>query len=260
MNRNNVFWGAALILFGVLFLLQRQGFVDNVFELFWPLILILVGGWIVVSVFWKSPAMSDETFSVALGAAKNVRYRFSHGAAQININGNAPAGMALVGSAAVAANHHSHLDGDRLEVRVETGPSFIPVMGPANGVWQYQIAKDVPASISIEAGASTFEIDLRDTLVSRMELKVGASTVDLTLPEHGASSLDIEGGVATFNLRVPEATAARISTKEGFSSINVDRNRFPEVELGIYQSPNFSASADRIDINIRTGMASVTVK
>ena len=27
-------------------------------------------------------------------------------------------------------NKHSHLDGDRLDVRVEAGPSFVPFLGP----------------------------------------------------------------------------------------------------------------------------------
>ena len=53
MKRDNIFWGAVLILFGVLFLLQNAGYIANVFALFWPLILILVGGWIVLGVFWK---------------------------------------------------------------------------------------------------------------------------------------------------------------------------------------------------------------
>ena len=48
MRRDSVFWGGVLILFGVLFLLQAQGLINNVFSLFWPLILMLVGGWMIV--------------------------------------------------------------------------------------------------------------------------------------------------------------------------------------------------------------------
>ena len=260
MRRNNIFWGAALILLGTLFLLQQQGAIDNAFDFFWPLILMLVGGWIVLNVFWKPSAPSGETFSVPLRDAKSVKYKFNHGAAQINISGGAPAGMALVGSSAVAASHKSRLDGDRLEVKVDTGPSFIPIIGPNDGVWRYQITQAVPVALSIEAGASTFEIDLRDVSAARIELKVGASTIDMTLPARGASLLDIQGGAATFNLRVPDSTAARIRVEEGVTAVSVDTNRFPKFDSGMYQSPNYDTAVDRAEINIEAGLGSVSVK
>lgn len=260
MKRDNIFWGAALILFGVLFLLQNQGYIANVFALFWPLILILAGVWIVSGVFWKPSLDSAETFSIPLGAAKHVRYRFAHGAAQIHISGGAPTGQAILGSTAVGTNHHSHVDGDRLEIKVDTGPSFIPVLGPAGGAWRYQITQEVPVSLVIEAGASAFEVDLQDVMASDIELKVGASTFDMTLPARGVSRLEIEGGAANFNLRVPEGTAGRINTVEGFTSLNVDTNRFPQLDSGVYQSPDFDTAPNRTEIRVRAGVGSITVK
>jgi len=259
MRRDNIFWGGVMILFGVLFLLQTQGLITNVFRLFWPILLMLIGGWMVINVFWRSDTPSGETFNIPLGEAKQVRYRFSHGAAQIRIHGNAPAGQALVGTSAVATDHHSHLAGDILDVKVNTGPSFIPVLGPNEGVWHYQVTKDVPATLTIEAGASTFEVDLKDTIVTRVELKVGASTVDVTMPARGSSVLDIEGGAATFNVRVPEGTAARIDRTEGFVMLNVDTNRFPAFDHG-YQSPNFDTVPDRVSIFLKAGVGTVNIK
>jgi hypothetical protein len=259
MRRGNIFGGGVLILFGVLFLLQAQGYIHNVFRLFWPLILMLIGGWMIVNVIWKSDTPSGEMFTIALGAARQVRYRFSHGAAQIRIQGNAPVGQALIGTSAVAADHHSHLTGDVLDVKVSTGPSFIPVLGPNEGVWHYQVTKDVPATLTIEAGASSFEVDLKDTLVSRVELKVGASNVNLTMPAHGSSVLDIEGGAATFNVSIPEGTVARIDRTEGFVALTVDTNRFPESDRG-YQSPNYDTAIDRVSISLRAGVGTVNIK
>ena len=260
MRRDNIFWGAVLILFGVLFLLQNAGYITNVFALFWPLILILVGGWMVLGVFWKPALGTAETFSVPLGAAKKVRYRFSHGAAQIQINGGAPAGQAIVGSSAVGMNFHSHSEGDRLEVKVDTGPSFIPIIGPSDGAWRYQLAQDVPVSLSIEAGASSFEVDLKDVMASDIELKVGARSCKMTLPARGVSRVDIEGGAASFNFRVPEGSAARITAVEGLTSMDVNTSRFPQLDSRAYQSPDFDASPNRTEIRVRAGVGSITVK
>jgi len=260
MKRDNIFWGAALILFGILFLLQNQGYITNAFALFWPIILILAGVWIVSGVFWKPAPGTVETFSIPLGAAKSVRYRFSHGAAQIFIGGGAPSGQAITGSSAVATSHHSRLDGDRLEVKVDTGPSFIPIIGPSDGAWRYQLSQEVPVSLTIEAGASTFEVDLKDVMASNIELKAGASTFNITLPARGVSRLEIESGAANFNLHIPEGTAGRLSSVEGFTSLNVDTNRFPQLDSGVYQSPDFDASPNRTEIRVRAGMVSISMK
>jgi len=260
MRRDNIFWGGVLILFGVLFLLQAQGFINNVFRLFWPIFLILIGGWMVVNVFWKPTLSGSQTFSVPLREAKNVSYRFAHGAAQIEITGGAPTGMAIVGSSAAGMNQQSHLDGDRLNVKVEAGPSLIPFIGPMDGVWRYQLTQAVPVALTIEAGASKLDVNLQDVLASRIELKTGASTVDLTLPARGTSVLDIEGGAATFNLRIPDGTAARIDRFEGFVALNVDTNRFPKMDSGVYQSSNFDSAADRVVIMIKAGVGTINVK
>ena len=260
MRRDNIFWGVTLILFGVLFLLQKQGIIGNVFQFFWPLILILVGGWIVLGVFWKPDPASIESFQIPLGAAKSVRYKFSHGAAQIHIGGGAPVGQALAGSAAVGMNHSSSLEGDRLEVSVETGPSFIPFIGPSDGAWRYQLTQEVPVLLSIEAGASSFDVDLKDVLASQIDLKVGASTINVTVPARGISRLEIEGGAANFNLRIPEGVAARIVTRDSFIALDVDKNRFPQLDSGVHQSPDFDAAPNRTEIHLSAGLGSVSAK
>jgi hypothetical protein len=258
MNKGNIFWGLVLIVFGGLFLLQNQGLIGNVFVFFWPVVLMLLGGWIILNVFWKSDAMG-ETFSVPLNGAKRVSYKFNHGAAQINIRGAAPAGMALVGSAGAAGEHKSQLSDDKLEVSVGTGPSFIPFLGPDGGMWRYQISSEVPVALVVEAGASTFDIDLQDTLTERVDLRIGASTVNVTMPARGASELSIEGGAATFTVCIPDGVAARINTVEGFVALNV-AERFLQAESGLYASPDFDSATNRVLITVRAGVGSVNVK
>lgn len=260
MKRDNIFWGTALILFGVLLFLQTQGIIGNVFQFFWPLALILVGGWIILSVYWRPAASEEETFSVPLSAARTARFKFSHGAGQIEITGGAPIGQALVGSSAVGMNRRSRMDGDRLEVRVEAGPSFVPFIGPSQGVWRFKLTQEIPSTLIVETGASSVNMDLRDVPATHVELKTGASSSNVTMPAHGVSLLDVEAGAASVNVRVPEATAARIRVKQEVNSVNVDTTRFPRLDSGIYQSSDYDSSPDRADINIEGGLGSVTVR
>ena len=259
MKRDNIFWGVVLIIVGVLLYLQAQGIVQNVFQYFWPLALILVGTWIILGVYWKPEPSAEDTFSIPLGTAQSVKYNFSHGVGQLEIRGGAPAGQAIVGTNAAGMNKNSRLNGDRLEVRVEAGPSFIPFVGPSEGVWRFQLAQDIPSLLTVESGASSLNLDLKDVPVTRCTLKTGASSAIVTMPAHGASLLDVEAGAATIKIRVPEETAARIRIKEGVTAVNVDTNRFPRLDTGIYQSSNYDSSSDRAEINIESGLGNVTV-
>jgi hypothetical protein len=259
MRRDNLFWGTALILLGTLLYLQTQGYIGNILPYLWPLALMLVGGWIILGVYWR-PALSDEeTFAVPVGTAKSARFKFSHGAGQIEISGGAPQGQALVGSSGVGMNKHSHLDGDRLEVRVEAGPSFVPFLGPSQGVWRFQLSQEIPLTLRVESGASSLNLDLQDVLASHVELNTGASSSNVTVPAHGVSLLDIDAGAASINVHVPASTAARIRVEQGVNSVNVDTKRFPRLDSGFYQSTGYDAAADRADINIEAGLGSVTV-
>jgi hypothetical protein len=260
MKRDNLFWGTVLIVVGVLLFLQTQGIIDNVLRYFWPLLLMLVGGWIILGVYWRPAGSAEESFSIPLGAAQNVKYHFAHGAGQLEIRGGAPAGQALLGTAAVGMNRNSHAEGDRLDVRIEAGPSFVPFLGPSQGVWRFQLAQNVPVLLTVEAGASFLNLDLTDVLATRVALKTGASSTNVTMPARGASLLDVEAGAASINVRVPDVTAARIRVKEGVTAVSVDTNRFPRLDSGIYQSSNFDASQNRTEINIESGVGAVSVK
>jgi hypothetical protein len=260
MKRDNLFWGTAHILFGILLFLQTQGIIANVFQYFWPLALILVGSWILLSVYWRPALSAEETFTIPLGTARSVRFRFSHGASQIEISGGAPVGQALVGSSAVGVNHSSHLSGDQLEVKVDAGPSFIPMIGPSTGVWRFQLTQEVPITLIMESGASSQNLDLRDVLATRVELETGASTSNVTMPARGKSLLEVDSGAASVNVRVPEGTAARIRIKEEVGSVNVDTNRFPRLDSGLYQSADFDTAMDRAEIHIESGLGSVSVR
>jgi hypothetical protein len=79
------------------------------------------------------------------------------------------------------------------------------------------------------------------------------------MPARGASLLDVEAGAASISIRVPEGTAGRIRVKESVMSMDVDTNRFPRLDAGLYQSSDYDAAADRAEINIESGLGSVKV-
>ena len=260
MKRDNIFWGSALILLGGLFYLQIQGIIPSIFPYLWPIALILFGGWMILGVYWKPNPSEGEQFQVPLQNAKDVHYRFSYGAGRLDVKGGAPMGQALVGSSGVGMEHKSYLSGDRLEVKVDAGPSFIPFLGPSNGVWEFQISNEVPITLDVESGASQLDVDLTNALAKTISLKTGASNSNITMPLNGASTLNLEAGAASINIFIPQGVAGRVRLREGLTALNVDTTRFPQVDSRLYQSPDFDTAANRAEINVEAGLGSITIK
>jgi len=48
--------------------------------------------------------------------------------------------------------------------------------------------------------------------------------------------------------------------KEGLTSLNVNTNRFPQLDSHLYQSPDFDSATDRAEINIEAGLGSFSVQ
>ena len=259
MRRDNIFWGGALILVGVLFLLQSQNLIPSIWPYIWPMALILFGLWLVVSVYWKSDNQG-ETFSIPLENAKTVKYKFSHGAGQIEIKGGAPMGQAISGLAADWVDKKSRMDGDRLEVRIEAGASFVPFIGPSGGVFRFQLSNDVPSIVSVETGASQLDMDLTDVPASEIRLQTGASNSKVILPARGASHMDLKAGAASIDIRIPDGVAGRVRIKEGLTSLNIDKTRFPQVDSRLYQSTGYDTAENRAELNIEAGVGSITIK
>lgn len=260
MKRDNLFWGSALILVGILFFLQTQGIVASIFPYLWPIALILFGAWLILGVYWKPNLADEDHFEVALQGAKSVRYQFSYGAGKVNIRGGAADGKAMTGSTGIGIEEKNDLDGDRLNVKIEAGPSFLPFFGPSNGSWNFQLTKEVPVNIKIETGASSLDMDLSDVQARQIELETGASSSNIIMPASGVSTLELEAGAASINITIPSGVAGRIRLKEGLTSLYVDKTRFPQLDSRLYQSPDFDTAANRAEINVEAGLGSISIK
>ena len=260
MKRDSIFWGSLLIILGVLFFLNQAGVISGgVFTWFWPIFLIAFGAWVILGIYWKPFAEDGEAFTISRGSAREAVVRFGYGASTIEILGGATGDTLMTGERGVAMSFSSKTIGDKIEVKVEGGPSFMPFLGPSGGVWRFRLNPDLPLQLKVEAGASQITLDLSELNVTHTQMNFGASSAKITMPSRGASILDIEAGAASMDIRIPEGVAARIRMKEGVSSFNIDRNRFPDFADGINQSNGYDQAANRAEINIQAGLGSVNI-
>jgi hypothetical protein len=260
MRNGSLFWGILLIAIAGLFLLQAMDVIDNVTGFLWPLFLMALGAWILLGAFArpKFGLHYGESFSVDLQGAQRVRFKLEHGAGQVLVSGGAPAGVAVAGSEATGVEFKSRLEDGTLKVKVEAGPSFLPFIGPSDGAWRFQLTEELPVELKIEAGAASMDFDLSQVKLTRFKLDTGASSTNLKLPAEGQPFVEISSGAAAVDILIPQGMAARIHADGGAMSVSVDE-RFPRVDGGLYQSPDFDTALNRAEIRLEGGANSITI-
>jgi len=264
MRRGSIFWGVVLIILGVLFFLQARGLIADVMGWFWPVLLILLGLWVLGGrTMIRLGGANSETFSVDLQGASKLDIDFEHGVGAVVFSGGAPAGVAICGSQGAGMEIKSHVSGESLGVEIQAGPTFLPFLGPDTGEWRFQLTNDVPVAIKVEAGASSLDFDMTDVKLTYLGVDTGASSLKVKLPVNAGKTLvNVESGAASLEFSVPAGVGARIRLEQGASSMNIDEQRFPLLSgaSNLYQSSDYDSLPNRVEINLEGGANSVRIQ
>ena len=93
-------------------------------------------------------------------------------------------------------------------------------------------------------------------------MRGGVSRVDLQLPRPaGTVRVRVSGGASQLRIRRPSGVAARIQIGGGASKLALDDQGFGAVGGPVrLESPDYSAAADRYDIEIDGGASKITIE
>jgi len=263
MLRASFFWGIMLILVGVLLGLQAAGIIaGNIWGYMWGLFLLGAGLWLLSSAFY-SPGSHRAGSGVSIDRkdAGRANIRFEYGAGALVVRGGAPIDKVIEGSSGVAMDVKVSYVADEARVRVSTGPSWIPFLGPDEGAWVFQLNGEMPLDIHVACGASSADMDLTGVKAHRVRFETGASTVKLVLPESaGETRVEIAGGASSFDVTLPPAVEGRVDIRQGASAINLDEARFAQVGMNQYETAGYASATNRADIVLNTGAARINIR
>lgn len=159
------------------------------------------------------------------------------------------------------------VDGDTADVEI----------GAGTGVWvptadevrlDVTLDREVTWDITVDAGVSHYDIDLRELRVRSLSLNAGVSEGTVTLGSSQSSGLggavpaDVDAGVSALTIRVPDGDHVRVSMSSGLSGMTT-RGTWTSSREGdtrVYESEGFRDSGTYWDIDITSGIGSVTVE
>lgn len=263
MRRSNLFWGAIIILIGVLLLIGKAFKVD-VWQFFWPLLLVAVGLWVLLGATVGRRPLETEEVSIPLSSAIRTHLRLRHGAGRLRVGAGAPAGTFLSGTFAGGVSQQVGGDEDLLRVHLGIPDRTVPhVIFPwhwGGGLdWTITLNEEVPITLDLKGGAGETRLDLEDLQVTELRLETGVSSTRITLPANaGHTDVRAEAGVGEVTLRVPEGVAAQIRIKSGLSGIHVNRSRFPR-QGNVYRSPDYDSAENKVDIRVEAGLGAINI-
>jgi hypothetical protein len=273
MRRWSFVIGAVLIVIGVLSILQvgltALGIAFRIGWVFWPLILIGVGAWMVYGVSRRSGRtdITREQASVSLDGAHDAAVTVRHGAGRLSIGSGTPADQLLSGTFGGGLDASRRTEGGRLvvDMRVRDRDVSHYIFGPwrrgwaGTLDWDFALNPAIPLSLRLETGASEARLALGDLQVRELLLKTGASSTTIDLPERaGHTRVTVESGAAAVKIRVPRGVAALIVVRSTLAGVHVDRTRFPESAAG-YRSADFDSAPHKAEIFVETGVGSVQI-
>jgi hypothetical protein len=259
MRRWGVAWGVLLVLLGVLFLAEEAGLLPvPAMSLLWPLVLVIVGAWLVATAAMRPRAPHLTPVAVPLAGASATRIVVKHGAGRLWIGGGAQPGMAVQGEAAGIV-HRETRGPQGLVAELSVGEQGAWAWEPGGIDWRLHLTEAVPVALELYVGASENTIDLTSVRCTELVLETGASSTDISLPAFaGVTTVAVRTGAASVRLRVPEGVAARVTGSAGLATIQVDERRFPRVAHG-WESPGFASAGSRVEIRADVGVGSVQV-
>ncbi|HUI70298.1 MAG TPA: LiaF domain-containing protein [Spirochaetia bacterium] len=273
MRRWSVVVGFVLILIGVLAILQvaltALGIAFRIWWVFWPLILIAAGLWLISRFSWRGGnRVAHEHASIPLEGAKEASVTVRHGAGRLLIGGGLAGSndLLLAGVFGGGLDALHRREGDRLvvDMRVKDRDISHYVFPWTRGWaglldWDFTLTKTIPLTLRLETGASESRLSLTDLQVRELSVKTGASSTTVDLPASaGFTRVLVESGAAAVRLRVPDGVSASIQVRSALAGIHVDRSRFPQTGSG-YMSPDYDRAGNKVEILVETGVGSVDI-
>jgi hypothetical protein len=127
-----------------------------------------------------------------------------------------------------------------------------------NKVW-LSLNPDPLWKFTVDVGAANLEMDLTPFKVEKIDIDGGAAKIEIKLGDrYNKSRVVIDAGASAIEILVPFESAVELQTSTILSSRKIEG--FDKIKSGLYQTPNFSDSANQIFIEVDAAVSGLKVE
>ncbi|MFA6553457.1 MAG: toast rack family protein [Patescibacteria group bacterium] len=283
--------GLIIIFVGVVYLAQANGWaglnVNLDWDRLWPLIIVFIGlsmlggkGWMsgtigiiitiailaIAALLIFTPAngtntsVTTDTIAIAKdAAATSATVEIKAGAGTLNIKGGATDLVnGTLESNVTKATTESSLNNSIQTVTIKEDSISWHGVGHKTNALDLMLTETLPITLSLDTGAMSINLDLKQVNAEAITINTGASSMDLALGDIPAlTRLTIDGGASSFNISLPEGVGAKITIDAGLSSKNFPN--FKKIDENNYETENYSTAQKKIDMDLDVGVSSINL-
>ena len=286
-----LFFGLLLLVIGFAYLARNFGLISGINVNFdyllrlWPVFIILIGlsllsrgtligavlstvftfaviALIVISFFLpaKTLELKNYNFDIARNpSASRADVVIKEGAATLTIDSGA-SGIAAgsMESNAMELFTNSVMEDSTQRVTISSKGSIHFFGGHFENNMHVNLAEDIPTSLTINAGASSLDLDLSKIRVENLRIDAGASKINLILGDKpDTAAIDIKAGVSSIEISLPRDLGVRIKAKADLSTKSF--SDFRQLDEDSYESNNYALSAKKMEMSIDAGASNIMV-
>jgi LiaI-LiaF-like transmembrane region/Cell wall-active antibiotics response LiaF, C-terminal len=258
-------WPVLLIAVGLDLLIGRRSILGS------ALVVVLVLTALAAAIWWTGywvpagMAITSDTISQPLGAARRADIDIAMGAGQLNIGALSESDNLIEGTIARSSGEQVvqdfSMNGDSATFKLHSRAAWPFPFGERRGdqvEWNLLASRAIPLQLHIDTGAGQATLDLARLQVGDLDVNAGVGQTTLTLPQLGQVRARINGGVGETVVIIPAGMAARIEATTGLGQVQVIGN-YQRVGK-ISTTAGYDSAANRVDLVVRGGIGSVTVR
>jgi hypothetical protein len=253
-------WPVVWIVVGIVLLMSTTGQLGQgpgeLIDTYWPWAAVIIGIWFLIGAFLPFGRGPTNQLVLPLSGAPDANIKIQFGAGTLTARPAAPGN--LVDGSFEGGVRHRIIGPNRIELEQDTTYG-LPWVDHGSG-WDVGLTGEVPLDLRLDTGANKATLDLGGLRLRSLELHTGASDTRVLLPRAaGATTVHAESGAASLTIEIPAGVAARIRNRMTLGSTKIDESRFPKVGENYFESPDYAASANRVDIDVSGGVGSVKI-
>lgn len=246
-SKGPIVWPLGLAIVGLFLLFSNFLLLGdfNILDL-WPIGLVIIG----VQVLLRGdlvPSSDFRTFGITRGSIESATLEISSGEIDVNIRV-----LESQNIERLIAGQYAHQARPTLNVRdvhahLRMERSHTSWLSFAD--WEMGISQDLPWQIVISSYLGQVTADLSQAIIQNALISTGIGDIHLIVPSEAFESLYIRSLLGNISLVTPSGYNVRITVETGrFFNVQVDENRYEEIEAGVYISHDSNQDLPLVDI------------
>jgi energy-coupling factor transporter transmembrane protein EcfT len=113
-------------------------------------------------------------------------------------------------------------------------------------------------TMNLDVGAADLDIDVTPFNVEKIDIDGGASSINLKIGTRAKKTIvNIDAGISGITIKVPLESACEVKASTILSGRDIDG--FNKISGGLYQTPNFSDTANQVIIEVDAAISGVKI-